>query len=686
MFPIRSRGAAAALLTVLLAAAGAVHAQEAQAVQSSSAARPASAPRRLPEESAIARARTAKAIQDTLATLTPAQATAVKAEPAVIRPEVLGFLERPFQQPQAPSLAVLDSTLGWVHAAAARLRAQGQSKAANQIALNGQSVTSANPIHLPAAAGAAAFFPSQSALIVGLADFMVERAKDEAVFSFMLHLRGQVRDKPLVTAGMPRSWALMGRLDTETFQSLMPAVRVAFAEDLDLLPQRLNSDSVRVAMKWTNGTPTYVQGLAIVFARGLEIRRGVPAVVALQNLVDVDENTLSDDTVRSVVHVVGLLSREYATGGSEMVDELRGSRMERRYFTAFLTHDAVRLGALGELTRVALLTRVDEREADLMILVNQLQSLSGARAPLDELKDASAEELAQRALAGVGPVLEVIGAARRFLPSGSDGVERFDRLVNDATVLHQALVSREYGRIVTWLLTQTEFAQATHDPEVMRYLTVAAELASARNSAEVTVALRTAAAPVGSYRSKRSPGGSGWRPQSVSVVGYLGATAGWEGTKDTRLFGDAHHVGLSLPVGVEVSTGFPGGALSLFASVLDLGTVASARLGGPDDVDSSPEVGFGQVFAPGLFSVWNFKGVPLSFGVGIQAVPNLRERTTAAGDKEQVDVVRFGAFIGVDATLFHFRFRKAPKPLEVPVAPNAALPPPAGGSAAAARQ
>jgi hypothetical protein len=206
----------------------------------------------------------------------------------------------------------------------------------------------------------------------------------------------------------------------------------------------------------------------------------------------------------------------------------------------------------------------------------------------------------------------------------------------------------------------------------VKYLSFAASLAAAQSAEEVATALRTASAPVGSYRSKRNQEDTGpvlkrWGPGSVSAVGYLGGTFGWE-----RVGGrapstnDANHAGLALPIGIEISLGSPLGALSVFAPVLDVGMLASARLRGDENdgtaVSASPQIGFEQVFAPGAYLMLNTtRSWPLSMGFGLQSVGALREREVrdASGvvvRTEKVDVVRASFIVGVDATLFHFRF------------------------------
>lgn len=107
-----------------------------------------------------------------------------------------------------------------------------------------------------------------------------------------------------------------------------------------------------------------------------------------------------------------------------------------------------------------------------------------------------------------------------------------------------------------------------------------------------------------------------------------------------------------LPLGVAIAAPVRTKAWSLgvFLPFLDVGTLASARLGDDEAVSDAPEVGFAQVFAPGVFAVLGIgQTFPLSLGAGYQQVPKLRE--TSAGART---ARRFAFFAGVDLPMFTF--------------------------------
>jgi hypothetical protein len=585
--------------------------------------------------------------------------------PQTLADSVKGFLQDPYTA-QPVTLALLDDALGGVNRCLAHQR---QDDNGSNFGIDPGEVTRTAAAAAGVAGGGA--LPATLDLAVGVTDFMVERAKDEVAFGFVLNLRNNVRDDRFIRAVLPRSHDLMQRIDTETFQSFMPLLRSSFVEDLNDVPTR--SDSIAIMLNLSDDNERYLQGVAIAYARGVEIRRGAPPAIALSNLIDVTEQQMANDETRRALRIVGLLAREYGAGGAEpVVQEFtrRDRGWVRRYFVAFIAHD---LTSLEVFPSAALATRwrqdLASRETDAVLLLNQIHAVRNALRGDDVGKgedggtaagDGKDPGNADRVTAAAGAVLEVLRTAPRFayLPGGAKpaSVGEFEAFVADATLLHQAITRRDYGSMVTWLLQSPHVRLCTHSSRErcetrLKYLSFASSLAAARSAEEVTTALRTASAPVGSFRAKRSQTGEWAAPRSVSLIGYLGASRYQTEAAGTGRESDSH-VGVGLPVGVEASLGMPWGGLSLFLPVVDLGPLANESLGLADDGETG-ELEVDQVLAPGVGIVVNlFRSFPLSFGLGVQSVR--RERETDDGSRK-VNVARSFFFVGVDATLFHFR-------------------------------
>ncbi|CAA9299565.1 MAG: hypothetical protein AVDCRST_MAG68-557 [uncultured Gemmatimonadetes bacterium] len=604
-------------------------------------------------ESAIERARVAARIRALASAENPDFETTLQKDLADERFScVRAFVVDPFGAGGAPSLRRLEEAL-------ATIELEDEDGGNKGAAIGGGSA---------AVNAVGGLLPAPATALIGLTDFLVERAKDDVAFGFVLTVKRNVHGDAFISAGWPRSYALMQRIETETFQQFMPLLRSAFVDDMNEFPTR--AEEISTALKLGATQKVYVQGVAIAFRRGLEIRSGAPPAVAISNLVDVARTDMDNTRMRAALHLTGLLAREYGAGGADsLVQELTGSQAAslRRYFVAFAAHDMVSLETDNTERAKAreMLSIVQAREADAIALLGQLRTLRGTAQSVAALGNGiSADSSFRVVLAATASALEVLRLAPRFTfapgtPAGTD-VTRFAQFLDDAARLHQSLVQRDYGAVVTWLI-QNPNLRMCGDPAAtpdrsdkacagrLQYLSLASSLAAAQNAEEVTVALRTLSAPVGSFRAKRGKPGQVLEPQTVSVVGYLGAGVYRTQVGSENLISPS----LALPVGVEVSGGIPWGAVSLFVPLLDLGPVATGRLGDVREL-SDPEVGFEEVFAPGVFLMFNAtRSFPLSLGIGAQSVRRTAE--TTEGERRNINAVRAAFIIGFDATLLSFR-------------------------------
>ena len=579
---------------------------------------------------------------------------------------IAGFLRDPLSSTsRVPSYAELEAVLIAVQ--------QAKKGAAGGLVLDNVVGFNADPAKAAEAASDAAaragssgvWLPSEADLILGLTDFVVERAQDEATYSFVLGLQSAIdripddRAKKLVTTGFPRSYALIEAVDVESFQSLMPPMRNAFAQDLASLPQTLGTKDFASAMGWTAGSKEqlYAQGVSLVFNRGVEIARGESPAVVLSRFAGLGSADLGNDEARRALRLLGAVSREYALAGDSALLVVLGQPKQRAVFAAFMVGDLVDTeNSPQPATVAAFRQRVRDRQNEITLLVQQFEA---ARATIEAAKKDTARAPAERTRDLIGAVLPMIATAWRFTPEGGTP----PAFVDDALRLQHALAEHNYTAVSSWLLER--LPEQMKNDHVVRYVAFGTSLASARSPEEVTAALRTAAAPVGSYRMKRNnyrsavpeserPRGEwrrSWGPGGVSVTAFAGGAWARESVEGPDRE-DQAALGIAVPVGVEFSVGAPVGSASLFFSVLDLGNVASRRLGDDDTVHPGAEVGWEQVFAPGAYLVWGIKHTPAALGFGVQHVGGLRQ--SREEDPEALDVVRWGAFIGADLTLFRF--------------------------------
>lgn len=163
--------------------------------------------------------------------------------------------------------------------------------------------------------------------------------------------------------------------------------------------------------------------------------------------------------------------------------------------------------------------------------------------------------------------------------------------------------------------------------------TFIAAVASAKSPNDLNIALENYALPAGSYIQLQQ------RAYSVTLNGFFGAAVSAEtltgslagaNTSRTRA-----RLGLAAPVGIAFNFGrvneqvassgsfFEPGAWSVFVPILDVGAVASWRLGsGGGNV---PAITWQNIVSPGIYAVWSQRDSPFSVLLGGQYGPELRK-------------------------------------------------------------
>jgi hypothetical protein len=506
-----------------------------------------------------------------------------------------------------------------------------------------------------------------TALAGGAADFVVERAKDEMVYTFVTNLGDDVSGIALFRVGFPRSVALMADIEVGTFQSLMPVVRLAVAQDLQEFPSRLMEDSVSAALGLAGKRP-YVLAMSLLYRHGLEIHRGVSPAIALANLAD--EIAASElpkgSPTRLTFRLAGQIAREYNNSDPEDLLEWLKEGESRQMFSAFLVSDLLQQEGVERTSPAgaSILESFRDRHGVILQLEQQLEA---ARLAVQRVQESglSNSERISRYIGASAAVLQTASIGAGLIPANiavqGDSIAELRTWLDRGVQLHQELLARDYRALVTWMLSDKSIRTALGERGTT-YFVFAANLASADTPEEVSSVLEAASAPVGSYRAKRnqfarpaewdvlrySTSPSSYGPFTLGVTAFLGGQIGSERTIGLQNEDDDSFYGLSIPIGLEASLGLPFGSASAFFSVLDVGSFASRR-GDDEGVDADAEVGWNQIVAPGLYGFVGFRGVPLVLGYGVQKVSDLRR----SGESSQsVDVYRSAFFVGIDVTVF----------------------------------
>ncbi|MBV6426901.1 MAG: hypothetical protein KIPDCIKN_01414 [Haliscomenobacter sp.] len=224
--------------------------------------------------------------------------------------------------------------------------------------------------------------------------------------------------------------------------------------------------------------------------------------------------------------------------------------------------------------------------------------------------------------------------------------ERYGSAIFNLVELFRLVSQEDQASSARWQKLRSDF---------LLYGSFMANVATAQTAEEVKGALLAAALPPGSSRVKREDA------FNLAFNGYLGVTGGREALSNSNaITKEAYTIGLSMPIGVAVSWKFKSSqsaSYSLMFSMLDLGAVASFRLG-DQDAGLLPELSFENLVAPGAYFLLNVPRSPFSLGFGSQYGPRARKITLTNGLETRSSAWRWLLFAGVDVPIFNFATQK----------------------------
>lgn len=252
----------------------------------------------------------------------------------------------------------------------------------------------------------------------------------------------------------------------------------------------------------------------------------------------------------------------------------------------------------------------------------------------------------------------IVNANRaQYTAAVSDAVRIYDLVRNKyhdetVTLLKDALavsgITADQKKVLEAQL-QREMEVRGLTKNFFRYGTFMATVADADSPKEVSDAIEAFALPAGSSRIKRES------PFNVSLNAYAGLYAGYERISGLKADKDVkiNSYGVTVPIGVAISTSRAHWSYSAFLSLVDLGAVAAFRVKN-DSVNEVPSIQLKDIFSPGLFFSLGLPKSPISLNLGAQVGPNLRKVTTTENDYSGNTYLRFSLSVLVDIPLLNF--------------------------------
>jgi len=493
----------------------------------------------------------------------------------------------------------------------------------------------------------------QSAIFFGLTDFVVGRAKAELVDAALRQSQGWfLRYNNVLPVMFPATNVLLnakGDISGDWAALLRSSVR----KDLQVLPTAVWKVSRDVCLADTvarckDGTRrAAIDGLRMTASLTETFVRRESPVVAFSKLSELHDQEFLSQGGRVTSRSLSVLAGEIAPGGGRRFVLAFESPNSSDFALAFLSHAVLR----GTDSTLSAKLSSHTRE-----LAEAARTIESVRADYDALREAQTASLEVRrerfaSLAeGLLSASAVLAGQIAKLPTDSTGVT-FARTFQSTAEVATDILAGDYVSAVARTFAANSSLNLNVPANAVRWISFSAELGSAKSSEDVRSALERFALPPASYITKRYPADSApGRGIGIYINSYLGVSGGVESLGGTNKASKTRgFAGFSLPIGLEVSD--PRGQRSLLLSVLDLGALASYRIGG-DSVQAAPNVALSNVIAPGLFVTYSFsRSFPVAIGAGWQYAPRLR----TVGKDEPRDASRFGLFVATDVPLFRIR-------------------------------
>lgn len=473
-----------------------------------------------------------------------------------------------------------------------------------------------------------------SMALEGIARFMQNRARAE----IQLYLVDRVREEvcapnSLGALYLRTTCAFLGTRDDLFAPTFGPTFIAAVADDALHLPARFGEHM--------DAHKADFPGLPGVMARA-----SVRLVESLSVTVDLAENAAA---VRETMRVwcpqpsdqacvqgvtalrVGLALIEGAARHSDVLEN-QAFRDELFDAVRLLAGDSVHL----ERARFdAILARaVDVREA-----VQAYQ-----RAQDRDARIARVEPLANAVIGMFNEALDFADPARalaRFPASLASFLDAVARGSVADVVLRATRVALDVTR---------DAAQRDHlrvSPDVLRVLSLGGDLAAARSAEQVSAAMESFSAPVGSWRLKSH------HRFTLSVGGAFGIAGGAEWAQSAAHLPAAEALPMGqlfAPVGIDLSWS-PCRCMhvGLLLPIVDVGALVPLGGAGDEARRFSPT----SFLAPGAFLRLGFSGVPVVLGAGVSYRPFAHVVAPIGGGADQVDAsVAVLAFAAIDVPIY----------------------------------
>lgn len=515
------------------------------------------------------------------------------------------------------------------------------------------SLTRSGDVGAPTGVSSGLFGLNVTKYADGLAKFLIERGKQELSMAFFERLRKDLQKYPELRYIFPETHHIITEIESHNILSLLQELRDAFVKDMLRSPENILSlrEINAAECPADNGTcSTRVDGIAKLFTEegGHDPRPIIIALNVMQSIID-GNNIIG--TLNRVVYDQSICEKNdafnsYIKLASILFESLRTDRESEGLFineanlrNLFHSPDCLEI-FLGltwqKFNTMPCYAGLDingkKLEQIFKAILAKRANFFGLLASLDNINRAFLSLKASVAEGGK-PDASVYGSFISASLLTTANLVKISSVVIDETKLPEGfskffinldiaadfcidIQQRNYAGIfndfIKFVNTNKLFKDDETRTKVVKYLSFGANLASATTSDEVKNALNAVALPPGSYTIKQNAS------LNLSFNGYIGYAFDFNG--------GVYAKGVYAPLGFSLSTGLGkknAGALSLFASFLDVGGVASYRLENGMTDSLKQEIRLESIISPSAQLLYEFPKTPIVICAGWRRTPKL---------------------------------------------------------------
>jgi hypothetical protein len=513
-------------------------------------------------------------------------------------------------------------------------------------ALNGRNI---NP-GAPQGVGTAIFGADVTNYADGIAKFLISRGKQELSMAFFDRFKTDLKKYPELVHLFPKTTDIINNIENYNILTLLQQLRDAFIKDLSNEPNNLltlrDLDASSISSE-CNSNNTCISRIGVIqtalnkepLSVSLNLMQGIidgnNILVILDKIANDKIISINNDEFTSYIKFTSLFLQSLkADKGGLLINEadLRNLFSSRDLLNIFFglvyqkysSIDCYKNLKIGNVDLQTILSDIFEKRDKFYATLGSFDNINTAYIAIrqkasdgDKADNSIYASFIASSISSISNVIKTYATVVAGTSLTGDYQRLFGNLGTGSDLcidIQQRNYAGIFNDCIKLINDNTIFTDNTSKEKVIKYLSFASNLASATNSNEVQNALETVSLPPGSYSIKQNSA------FNISLNGYIGYA--WDFNKGLFAHGVYAPIGVSFNWGLGTQKTF--GSLSLFASLIDVGSVASYRLGHSDSTDTlKQQVRLESIISPSVQLIYDIPKTPIAICAGWRMTPKL---------------------------------------------------------------